>query len=91
MKKDDFIKALAKNCGITGALANKFVNAYADLVIKALNEDKGEAILFPFGKFEKVLRKKRGGFNPHTLEKIEIPEKNAIVFRPGKKTKREIS
>lgn len=42
-------------------------------------------IIQGFGTFKVVKRKARKGVNPRTKQKITIPEKHAVKFKPSKK------
>lgn len=51
----------------------------------AENLKKGSGVrLTGFGTFEPFLRHARGGVNPQTLERIEMPEVLVAKFRTGK-------
>jgi integration host factor subunit beta len=57
------------------------MNAMADLLEK---EGIGADITIPkFGKFSVVRRKARIGHNPKTGEKLNIPEKATMKFKPS--------
>lgn len=44
-------------------------------------------VLTGFGTFEVRRRQARAGMNPATKQRIEIPERLAVGFRPGKELK----
>ena len=61
------------------ALSDMFLNQIIDQV-----DQLGEVDLHRFGTFTKALRKARNGRNPKTGEKISIPAKNVVKFKPFK-------
>jgi DNA-binding protein HU-beta len=61
--------------------------AAVDSVVDCLRESllRGEKVsLVGFGAFEVKIRQGRQGRNPRTSEKIAIPPKAMMSFRPGK-------
>ena len=53
--------------------------------LKISLHQSGDKVLLPeLGKFEVKLRKARSGIHPNTGEKIEIPEKKIVKFKPSK-------
>jgi len=68
----------------------EIIKAIFDIFGQALVE--GESISIPkFGKFDVSVRGARMGRNPHTGEKIKIPEKLAVKFRPSSVLRARIS
>ena len=62
------------------------VDAVIDVIKKAIIEEK--KLTYPgLGTFSVKTRKAREGRNPHTSEKIMIPETNTVSFRPAPKLK----
>ena len=52
----------------------------------------GEVVkLSGFGNFEKKVRAARTGTNPADRSKIEIPERQTIVFKPSKTLKEDLN
>lgn len=82
MNKSELISAIAQQAGLTKADAKKAVEAYASAVAGALAAGESVAIL-GFGTYSVTTRPARTGINPRTKERIEIPEKKAIKFKPG--------
>ena len=82
MNKSELINAIANNAGITKADAKKALDGFIDATTEALKKGVKVAIL-GFGTFDVTERKARTGINPLTKEKIQIPEKKVIKFKPG--------
>ena len=86
MNKSDLIAAIAAKTGETKKSADASVNAFVEVVTKALT--KGDKVqLVGFGSFEVRKRAARKGRNPQTKEEIKIPASKAPVFKAGKALK----
>jgi DNA-binding protein HU-beta len=82
MNKNELISAIAENAGLTKVDAKKALDGFISVTTDALK--KGEKIaLIGFGTFDVVERQARVGLNPKTKEKIQIPAKKVIKFKPG--------
>ena len=86
MNKSDLIAAIAAKTGETKKSAEASVNAFVEVITKALV--KGDKVqLVGFGSFEVRKRAARKGRNPQTKEEIKIPASKAPVFKAGKALK----
>ena len=86
MNKAELIAAIAAQTKETKKSAESNVNAFVEVVTKALS--KGDKIqLVGFGSFEVRKRAARKGRNPQTKEEIRIPASKAPVFKAGKALK----
>ncbi|KGN81861.1 MULTISPECIES: HU family DNA-binding protein [unclassified Porphyromonas] len=82
MNKTEFIARVAEKAGLTKVDAQKAVNAFADVVAEQLK--KGDKVaLLGFGTFSVNDKPARTGINPKTKEKINIPARKAVKFKPG--------
>jgi len=82
MNKGELVDVVAKDAGISKAVAGKVLNSIIDTVTKALK--KGDKVsLVGFGTFSIVNRKARKGRNPQTGKEIEIPAKKVVKFKVG--------
>lgn len=52
--------------------------------VETVLEKKDEISFLGFGKFEVVDRAAKEGINPQTKEKMTIPAKKVVKFKPGK-------
>lgn len=52
--------------------------------VETVLEKKDEISFLGFGKFEVVDRATKEGINPQTKEKMTIPAKKVVKFKPGK-------
>lgn len=82
MNKSQFVEAIAKETGLSKTDAAKTVNAYADVVKKALKKND-KVQLVGFGTFSVSKRAARQGINPATGEKIRIKAAKVPKFKAG--------
>ncbi|MDL2227490.1 HU family DNA-binding protein [Odoribacter sp. OttesenSCG-928-L07] len=82
MNKSELIDFMAAEAGITKKDAGKALNALMKGVGKELT--KGEKVtLVGFGTWCVVDKAARTGRNPKTQQKITIPAKKVVKFKPG--------
>jgi DNA-binding protein HU-beta len=84
MNKSDFIEKIAARTGSSRGDAEKFVNAFTDVVSESLKAGEDIA-LTGFGVFTVSDRAARTGVNPQKPgEKIQIPATRVPKFKAGK-------
>ena len=86
MSRQDLIDYVAEDTQISKAEASRVLDSILKGIEKGLIESK-EVTFVGFGKFSVKTREAREGINPSTKEKIQIPAKNAVTFKAGKKLK----
>ena len=69
---------------------NKFLEIIIFEITKALASNE-RVELRDVMTFETRRQKKRISLNPKTLEKIEVPEKRAIIFKSSKEWKKKLN
>lgn len=89
MTKQEMAAKLAKKTGLSVAKADEVLSALFDARpgkgILAVELDAGRKVTITgFGTFGTRTRKARMGRNPATGEKLTIPRKTYVYFRPGK-------
>lgn len=89
MKKQDFIKAVATDAGLSQDAASKVLTSMIDVITWELKAG-GEVNITWFGAFKVSERASRNGVNPRTGESIVIPAMKTPVFRAGKTLKEAI-
>jgi len=90
MNKQELIKIVADQCGLTKVQSEKVVNTVFDSIIKSLASGKKVSIA-GFGVWEVSHRPARKGVNPRNLsEVIQIPPTTVCRFRSGKTLKEAI-
>ena len=86
MTKKDMAKAIAEEMGLTHAQAREVVQRVFDGITETLLNE-GRIELRNFGVFEVKERKPRKARNPRTGEKVEVPAKRVLTFKPGREIK----
>ena len=82
MNKTELIGAVAQKAELSKADAKKAVDAVITSVVEALETGDRVAVL-GFGSFVVADKAERNGVNPKTKEKIIIPARKVIKFKPG--------
>lgn len=83
MNKSDLVESIAQSAEITKNAAERGLNGLLSTLSVAMQEGK-RVTLSGFGSFSVVDRAPRTGRNPKTGEKIPIPQRRVVKFRPGK-------
>lgn len=82
MNKTDLINEIAAKAQLNKLDAKKALDAVLESIAQALvNGDKVQ--LIGFGTFSMVEKPERTGINPQTKEKIIIPARKAVKFKPA--------
>jgi DNA-binding protein HU-beta len=83
MNKNELVRAIANNLGITLKDAAIALDGTIDAITEGLNA--GEKVqISGFGTFELKVKPARDGINPKTGEKIKIGETRLPAFKFGK-------
>ena len=90
MTKDQIIKKIADDAGITQKDAKVALAAVIDAITESLIK-KDKVTFTGFGTFSVVQRKARKGKNPKTMQVINIPAKAVPVFKAGKTLKESLN
>ena len=89
MTKKDMAKAIAEDMGLTQLQAKEIVQKVFDGITETLVQE-GRIELRNFGVFEVKKRKPRKARNPRTGEKVNVPEKVVVTFKPGKEMEERV-
>lgn len=82
MNKTDLVNEIAEKAGLNKVAAKAALNACLEAIEQALvNEDKVQ--LIGFGTFSVVEKPERVGINPRTKEKLTIPARKIVKFKPA--------
>lgn len=82
MNKTDLVNEIAAKAGLNKVAAKAALDACLESIAQALaNEDKVQ--LIGFGTFAMVEKPERTGVNPSTKEKIVIPARKVVKFKPA--------
>jgi integration host factor subunit beta len=80
--KRDMAKAIAEELGLTQVQAKEIVQKVLDGITETLVQE-GRIELRNFGVFEVKKRKPRKARNPRTGEKVKVPARLVVTFKPG--------
>ena len=83
MKKNEFVRRVADELGVTIKAADGWVTAIFEILGKCLL-DEDVVQIWGFGKFEKRQSKRTTGRNPNTGEKITFEPRKSVKFTPGR-------
>jgi DNA-binding protein HU-beta len=86
MRKQDLIKAVARETKMTDAQATAAVNAVIESIQSALAQGE-EVTISGFGSFRVVERAAREGRNPRTGQPTTIAARRSPAFRAGTQLK----
>jgi nucleoid DNA-binding protein len=81
--KKEIVKQIADHCKLTQLETKEVVQMTFKAIVDTLLRD-GRIELRNFGVFEVKQRKARKARNPRTGDKVEVPPKNVVTFKPGK-------
>lgn len=82
MNKTDLINEIAAKADLNKTDARKALDATLESIEQELaNDDKIQ--LIGFGTFSVVEKEARTGINPRTKEKIQIPARKVVKFKPA--------
>jgi nucleoid DNA-binding protein len=89
VRKQDLVKEVANEAGLSDAQATKAVNAFLGAIQDALAKNV-EVQISGFGSFKVVERAGREGRNPRTGEPMKIAARRSPTFKPGTQLKRMV-
>ena len=89
MTKKEIVKTISEELGLTQLKTKEIVQKTFDAIIETLVSDK-RIELRNFGVFEVKKRKARQARNPRTSEKVFVPEKYVVTFKPGKEMEQRV-
>lgn len=86
INRTELISAISEKSGATKKSAGEMLDAFMDTVKETVAAGNSVS-LTGFGVFECKTRKARTAHSPVTGETIQVPERKAVAFRPGKHLK----
>jgi integration host factor subunit beta len=81
--KKEIVKKISEDIGLTQLKTKDIVQRTLDAIIHTLVSE-GRIELRNFGVFEVKQRAPRKARNPRTGDKVFVPSKNVVTFKPGK-------
>ncbi len=82
MNKTEFIEAVAAKAGLSKVDGKKAVEAMIQTIEGEMKKG-GKVAILGFGSFTVVKKAARKGVNPKTKQKISIPARKVVKFKPG--------
>src|SRR5258708_11892651 len=87
--KKEIVKQISERIGLTQLKTKEIVQQTFDAIVETLLET-GRIELRNFGVFEVKQRKARKARNPRTGDKVDVPPKNVVTFKPGKEMEERV-
>jgi nucleoid DNA-binding protein len=87
--KKEIVKTISEELGLTQLKTKEIVQKTFNAIIDTLVQDR-RIELRNFGVFEVKKRKARQARNPRTSEKVYVPEKFVVTFKPGKEMEERV-
>ena len=89
MTKKEIVKTISEEIGLTQLKTKEIVQKTFDAIVDTLVEDM-RIELRNFGVFEVKKRAARKARNPRTGDKVDVPEKFVVTFKPGKEMEERV-
>ena len=83
MNKTELVQAIADKTNLTKVQAKAALDATLGSIAGALKKEGDKVTLIGFGTFMVIKKDARQGINPATKEKITIPARKVVKFKPG--------
>lgn len=89
MTKKEIVKTISEEIGMTQLKTKEIVQKTFDAIVETL-VDEGRIELRNFGVFEVKRRAARKARNPRTGQRVDVPEKYVVTFKPGKEMEEKV-
>jgi nucleoid DNA-binding protein len=89
MTKKEIVKQISDRIGLTQLKTKEIVQQTFDAIVDTLLE-QGRIELRNFGVFEVKERKPRKARNPRTGDRVDVPAKFVVTFKPGKEMEERV-
>jgi nucleoid DNA-binding protein len=87
--KKEIVRTISEEIGLTQLKTKEIVQKTFDAIVETLVED-GRIELRNFGVFEVKRRAPRKARNPRTGDRVDVPEKFVVTFKPGKEMEKRV-
>jgi nucleoid DNA-binding protein len=87
--KKEIVKTISDEIGLTQLKTKEIVQKTFDAIVETLVEER-RIELRNFGVFEVKKRAARKARNPRTGDKVYVPEKYVVTFKPGKEMEERV-
>lgn len=89
MTKKEIVKTISEEIGLTQLKTKEIVQKTFDAIVETLVDER-RIELRNFGVFEVKKRAARKARNPRTGQRVEVPEKFVVTFKPGKEMEEKV-
>ena len=89
MTKKEIVKTISEEIGMTQLKTKEIVQKTFDAIVETLVEE-GRIELRNFGVFEVKKRAARKARNPRTGDRVDVPQKFVVTFKPGKEMEEKV-
>ncbi len=89
MTKKEIVKTISEEIGMTQLKTKEIVQKTFDAIVAALVDER-RIELRNFGVFEVKKRAARKARNPRTGQRVDVPEKYVVTFKPGKEMEERV-
>ena len=89
MTKKEIVKTISEAIGMTQLKTKEIVQNTFDAIVETLVEER-RIELRNFGVFEVKERAARKARNPRTGERVDVPAKMVVTFKPGKEMEEKV-
>ena len=89
MTKKEIVKTISEEIGMTQLKTKEIVQKTFDAIVETL-VGEGRIELRNFGVFEVKKRAARKARNPRTGQRVDVPEKYVVTFKPGKEMEEKV-
>ena len=89
MTKKEIVRTISEEIGLTQLKTKEIVQKTFDAIVETLVHDK-RIELRNFGVFEVKKRAARKARNPRTGDKVDVPAKYVVTFKPGKEMEEKV-
>src|SRR5438552_11352157 len=87
--KKEIVKAISEEIGLTQLKTKEIVQKTFNAIVETLVEER-RIELRNFGVFEVKARAARKARNPRTGQRVDVPEKFVVTFKPGKEMEEKV-
>ncbi len=89
MTKKEIVKQISDRLNLTQLKTKEIVQLTFDAIVETLLSEK-RIELRNFGVFEVKKRKARKARNPRSGDRVDVPPKNVVTFKPGKEMEERV-
>lgn len=89
MTKKEIVKTISEEIGMTQIKTKEIVQKTFNAIVETLVAD-GRIELRNFGVFEVKKRAARKARNPRTGDRVDVPAKFVVTFKPGKEMEEKV-